>query len=211
MQLRSGTLVGNGIASISVDVMPDDTTAAAHTLVSLAAPDAAPITCSKQMSDTIGPLLNDIAAIVGDDRVLRRMPLIVYTFRMLARCDMERMVRSGNTRPVTIPKFSMVVLHKACELIHDIVEYVVREHPDCKDISGSDKHILISALTELDRTKWRMIHMIGGWIASADPVIGTALLDACAGNQGLTAIYRCIVNDSFARGSPPMIEKLRTT
>jgi hypothetical protein len=187
---------------------------AAHTLASIADPPdpptstpdppdhTTPILCAKQMSAIIAPLLAKIAEIVGEDRVVRKMPLILRAFRALNRCDMDRMIRSNDTRSYTIANFALTTLHKACDVLYHAVDHFARSRLDHGALTVQEKRAVIRALTELDRTKWRMVDMIRGWIASADPVIGPALIDACADNAELTAVYGCVIEGSFFCGSP---------
>ena len=205
MQLRSGTTVGK----LAIDAVDDMATNAAATLASLSDDgNGSPITCSKEMGDRMNPLMKELGNITGENRVLRKMFPILKAFRTLNRCDMDHMIRAkprnASSNPTSIARFALTVLHKACELTYDIVDHLVRNHPD---YGTQEKQIFITALTELARTKWNTENTIRRWIASADAPIGTALLNACAstpkGVHDLISIYQCVVNNVLFAGPPP--------
>jgi len=207
MKLRSGNIVGkqstNAAGTVSTIIVD-----AAHALVSFATNGYdTPVICAKKMNDLINPLLTDIGRITGENQVIRRMSPITHTFRQINQCDMDHMIRNKSNNksnnPISISRFALVVLHKACDLMYHIVDYVVRERGT---LTPEEKRNFVVALTELSRTKRYMIHMIRGWIVSADPIIGTALLNACkqSNNENLTSVYGgCVVNDTFINGYPP--------
>lgn len=194
MQLRSGITVGKqlvDIATMGVTNMNNDDSI-----------DDTPILCAKQMSDLIGPLLLEISAI---DRVVRKMPVILQTFHTMNRCDMNHMIHNRTGSMYRIVNFALTVLHKVCDLTCDTVNHIVQNDSNDRAFSDEEKGNFIDALTEIDKTKWYLIELIGEWITSTEITVGTALLQACADDSSgkLGTIYKGVVNNSFFRWEPP--------
>ena len=204
MKLRSGTTVGiEAVADIAADTYDAATAAAALTLSSFTVVDT-PILEFKQMADIISPLLKTMETIEGEHRMIRKIPFIIRTFRAVNRCDMDHMVQFGKEGQVKITRFVLVALNKSCEMIYTVVDHLVRGHGASTQYTNQDKHMFITALTELTRAKRKLENLIRGWIGSADAFVCTALLNSWTNeHEDLHNIYRSVVNRKFFGGTPP--------